>query len=182
MRKQRATCIIFHMEEMKRTPKNPWAVKGESAQQTDLVEVGRMKLEKRVAERLKSAEPKKVEVNIGGPSNLVEQIFRAAQGKKAEWTQALEEARFCNMLMKMPDSTIYYHYKIEGSGRLLRPEKAAGKFPDLLALMPSVNPAQPATADTVRMAAMKFSEIYPEIHFEFTQTHNTIEYKASVRA
>ena len=85
------------------------------------------------------------------------------------------------MLLKRPDVTLRYHYKLDSAGRIVTFEKNKGGLPNLFDMVPYDKSAGDPTAMHVVKAAESIEKIYPEIHFEFTQADDTIEYTASLR-
>jgi len=98
---------------------------------------------------------------------------------------------FCRELLKRTDFTLHGHYKLDGAGRVVGIQNTRGE-PDLLGTRPVEDherglvgsyhgERKVITAETVRQAARALMEAFPEIHFEFNQTIDMIEYTATVR-
>jgi hypothetical protein len=195
---------------MEKQRPNPWGDgdrRERELREKNPVEYAQMLLEQRITRQIRELEEKQIGSHIkvgeiqkkigisinddavdlrGKIANFVEEgnfdeVFKGLTvsdirgPRDSEW----DRIRFCQTLIARPDATVRDHYKLDKTGRVVGYKK--NTLPDLLSLVHyDESRGEPKAEDVVR-AADAMEAIYPELHFDFKQTTDMIEYTATLR-
>ncbi|MDP3645934.1 MAG: hypothetical protein Q8R25_02505 [bacterium] len=170
------------MEEVK---KNPWAGgddRDKKMKAENPIEFVRMRLENRIAPRVKEIESRTEEFKATSRARDAFGMARiVADHLRQDVDIEARQIKFCQMLLKRLDSTLRGHYMLDGAGRVQKIEDNKDGLPDLLDFLPYDKKREDPKAADVMRAGRAFEKIYPEVHFDFEHTAEMIEYTATIR-
>ncbi len=89
---------------------------------------------------------------------------------------------FCKQLLQSPNQTVRDRFEIDDDGAIdFDRDGKLGQAASLpILLREKYDSGVDFNAEDVRQAMKKIADVFPEIRFEFTQTHNAIEYVATI--